>query len=470
MSLLTTLRSAAGSLSTFEQAINTIQSNVTNASVPNYTAQTPALAGTLYGVTIQGNVDARNAYAEQAVWDAGQNLGFATAQSDNLTLIQSHFDVSGESGVPGALSKLYSAFSAWSTNPSDTTARNQVLVSAQNVASAFNQAHASLQESSQQIDSQISNTVGQINAISARVVEINQQIQNHGGTNPSLQADLYGNLEALSQYSAVAVHIEDNGTATVLLNGQVPLVVGVTASPLKLDYPSDAAATFPTAPRSARITINNGQDVTSAAAAGGQLAGLLQVRNTTIPSLIGDQFQTGSLNQLAQGIADRVNTILTSGQVSAGPPAVSGSPLFSYDASSPTAIASSLAVDTTVAPADLAAIQPGPPVVANGIANQLAGLANSSDPANQISGSSYTDFYSRLVSDIGSQAAAATAAKTTQTDQLTQAENLRSETSGISLNEQAALLMQYQQAYQASSQLITVVNSLTGYLMNMIQS
>ena len=470
MSLLTTLRSAAGSLSTFEQAINTIQSNVTNASVPNYTAQTPALASTLYGVTIKGNVDARNAYAERAVWDAGQNLGFATAQSDNLTLIQSHFDVSGESGVPGALSKLYSAFSAWSTNPSDTTARNQVLVSAQKAAQAFNQAHTSLQQSSQQLDTQISSTVGQINAISARIVEINRQIQDHGGTNPSLQADLYGQLQALSQYSSVAVHMEDNGTATVLLNAQVPLVVGVTASPLKIDYPADPSAAYPTGPRGARITVNNGQDVTSAAGAGGQLAGLMELRNKTIPSLIGDQFQQGSLNQLAQGVADRMNNILTSGQVSAGPPAVYGSPLFTYDASSPTAIASSLAIDTTIAPADLATIQPGPPVVANGIANQLAGLANSSDPADQINGSSYIDFYSRLVSEVGSQASAAAAGKTTLTDQLTQAETLRSNISGISLNEQAALLMQYQQAYQASSQLITVVNSLTGYLMNMVQS
>ena len=107
--------------------------------------------------------------------------------------------------------------------------------------------------------------------------------------------------------------------------------------------------------------------------------------------------------------------------------------------------------------------------MANGIPNQLAGLANSSNPLDQISGSNYVDFYSRLVAKVGGEAAVASTNQTNQTDQVTQAENLRSQTSGISLNEQATLLLQYQQAYQATTQFISVVNGLTGYLMNMIQ-
>ena len=456
MSLLTTIRSAAESLSTFEQAISTIQSNVTNASVPNYTAQTPALASSWAGVTVKGNVDARDAYSERAVWDANQNLGNASAQANNLTLIQAQFDVTGQAGIPGALSQLYSSFSAWSTNASDPTARNQVLVAAQQLAQSFNKASATLQQSSQQLDSQISNTVDSINSLSSGIAGINQQIQNNGGSNPAMQADLYDKLQSLSQYAAVSVHIEQNGTATVLLNGQVPLVVGAKASPLKVGYPGAASPTYPTAPRSVQITANNGQDVTTSAMQGGQLAGLIQVRNSTIPSILGDQTQQGSLNQLAQAVADRVNNLLTNGQVSAGPPAVAGTALFTYDATSPTGVASSLAINSAITPSDLAAIQPGPPPVANGVANQLAGLADSSDPADQINGSTYTDFYSRITSNVGSLAASAQSNKTILTDQFTQAENLRSDISGISLNEQAALLMQYQQAYQASSQLISV--------------
>ena len=283
MSLLTSIQSAGNSLSAFEQAINTIQSNVSNASVANYTAQSPALASTLAGVTYQGSVDARSIYAERAVWDAHQSLGMATSQSDNLTLIQAQFDVSGNGGVPGALSKLYSAFSAWSTSPTDTTARNQVLVAAQQVAQAFNNTSNSLQGSARQIESQIGNTIDQINSSASQVAAINQQIQNAGGSNPSLQANLYNQLQSLSQYANIAVHVESNGTATVLLNGQVPLVVGGSASPLRANYPSVSPSTFPTGSPDVQITINGGQDVTAAASSGGELAGLIQV--ATPPSL-----------------------------------------------------------------------------------------------------------------------------------------------------------------------------------------
>ena len=56
------------------------------------------------------------------------------------------------------------------------------------------------------------------------------------------------------------------------------------------------------------------QDITSMAANGtGQLGALVQFRNTTLPSVIGDNKQPGSLNQLAKALADRFNALLTSG-------------------------------------------------------------------------------------------------------------------------------------------------------------
>ena len=89
---------------------------------------------------------------------------------------------------------------------------------------------------------------------------------------------------------------------------------------------------------------SSGQNVT-AQAQGGQLGGLLQITNSVIPSLTGDSSQQGSLNELAQGIADTVNNLLSGGQTSSGAPGV---PLFSYNASSPTAAASTLAISSGI--------------------------------------------------------------------------------------------------------------------------
>jgi flagellar hook-associated protein 1 FlgK len=185
----------------------------------------------------------------------------------------------------------------------------------------------------------------------------------------------------------------------------------------------------------------------------------LTFRNQTIPSVIGNEQQQGSLNQLAQGIADRVNSILTSGQVSAGPPTVPGSPLFAYSNANPTQVAGSLSLDPNISASSLAAIAVGPPAVANGTASQLASLSNSQNAADQINGLNYTAFYSSIASGIGQSESAASAAQQTNSQLLTQAQNMRAQVSGVSLNQQASLIMEYQQSYQAAAQVISTVNT-----------
>ena len=43
----------------------------------------------------------------------------------------------------------------------------------------------------------------------------------------------------------------------------------------------------------------------------GQLGSLLNLRNTVLPAYIGDAYQSGSINTLAQQFADTVNGMLT---------------------------------------------------------------------------------------------------------------------------------------------------------------
>jgi flagellar hook-associated protein 1 FlgK len=161
--------------------------------------------------------------------------------------------------------------------------------------------------------------------------------------------------------------------------------------------------------------------------------------------------------------------LLTGGQVSAGQPPVSGTPLFIYIAGAPTAVASTLAVNPAIGAANLAAIDPATGA-ANGIASTLATLATSQNPAYQINGLSYTDFYSSIASGIGTQAASASSAQATQSQVLTQAQNVRAQVSGVSLNDQAATLLEYQESYQASAQVISTIDRITQSLLTMFQN
>ncbi len=475
-SLFAALHTASDALDVVEQAMSVTQNNVSNASTPGYVTQTLKIAADTFnpsgnvwgGVHSEGFESSRNQYAEQAVWNQNQLLGAAAKQTSSLSSLQSNFDVSGQTGIPAALSSLYSAFSAWGNSPTDSNQQQQVITAAQGLAQAFNQTASNIQQISTQTDQQLQSTVSQINQLSSQIASINGQIRNGNQTDAGLQANLYNTIEQLSNLADVNVQNQSDGTVTVLMNGQIPLVLGTNQMQIQVTDLGSAGASAG-APPTAHIMSASGQDVTSIVS-GGQIAALLQFRNVTLPSVTGDGTQQGSLNQLAQAIADRVNSLLTSGQSSSGPPAVSGVPLFTYNAATPTGVAATLAVNPTITGSQLAPIDPGPPSVANGIATQLAQLSNPQSAASMVSGMSYTDYYSGIASGIGQQQAGASAAQQSQTELLAQAQTMRDQVSGVSLNEQAANLVQFQQSYEAAAQLISVINTTSQYLMTTMQS
>ena len=474
-SLFAALGTATNALDVLEKAIGVVQNNVANANTPGYVTQTPTFiarpfdpAGNVWGGVESGAVQsARNTYAERAVWSANQHAGSATQQATSLGALQSVFDVSGTSGIPGALSQLSAAFSSWSANPTDATARQQVLTTAQNLSQSFHQTATSIATIRSDTDQQLASTVSQINQYAAQIATINGQIRKGSGADAGLDSQLYNTIEQLSSLAPVTVRTESDGTATVLLGGQSPLVIGQNASPLRVAYPAaGSGAAYPGATPNAQLLSADGHDVTTLAS-DGKLGGLIAFRNTTLPAVLGNGQQQGSLNQLAQGFADRVNGLLTGGEPSAGPPPVPGVALFTYSSASGTTAAATLGIDASVTAAQLAAATS---TSANGTASVLAGLTNSHNAADQISGLNYTDFYSNIASQIGQQAAGASSTSAAETQILTQAQNLRAQVSGVSLNDQAASLMQFQQGYQAAAQMITVINNITQSLLAMMQS
>src|SRR5690349_7509556 len=155
--------------------------------------------------------------------------------------------------------------------------------------------------------------------------------------------------------------------------------------------PKDPPPAYPGAPASMHVYGSDGSDIT-VQTTGGQLGALLQVRNQTLASFVGDGTQPGDLNRMAKQFADRVNQVLTSGNISDGPPAVSGVPLFTYDATNDTAVAQTLAVDPSVTTDQLATIDWGPPYVSNGVPLALSQLATPLQDADKIDGISYNQF------------------------------------------------------------------------------
>ena len=481
--LFAALNSAAGAITAFENALNVSQNNISNAQTPGYVEQTATLeslpadsaTGAAGGVTSGPVVSARDIYAENSVQQAQTTLGNWEQQVSTLQGLQTSFDITGSSGIPGALNTLFSAFSTWSASPTDTTAQQAVLNAAQGVGQAFQQQANAISTTSATADSDLSNLVAQVNTISGRIQQDNIQAANGGTSDPSVQADLFNNLEQLSQIVPITSLRESDGTTTVLLDGQTPLVIGQQQYQISanLTVPQNPPPTYPSAPPNAQVLDSDGNDITSQVSSG-QIGGLLQAVNGTLAQLQGSASQQGSLNQLAQTVADTVNTILTGGNISdadptTGAPAVPGVPLFTYNAANPTGIAASLSVASGITAGQLAAIDPGPPEVDNGIPLALANLATPQTAADEINGMSYTQFYGNMAAQLGTAISTAQSNQTTSQDAVTQQQTLRQQSSGVDLNQEAIKVLQFQQSYDAATKMVSVLDQVTQDFLDAIQ-
>jgi flagellar hook-associated protein 1 len=475
--LFAALRMSADALNIFQQALTVSQNNVVNASTPGYVRQTQGLGalpfdpnhGIQGGVTTTQVQSARDVYAEQAVQRQATSLGAWEQQVTMLSPLENSFDTTGGSGIPGAFNQLIQSFATWSATPNDNSARQNVLDTAQRLVQAFNQQNATLSQAAADADTQMHGLVDQVNSLSSQFRQYNVQRANSASPDPGLDANFYNTLEQLSEIVPVTALKQADGSMTVLMAGQVPLVVGpfqysISAS---VGVPTSPPPANPWGPPSAQILDSSGNDIT-AAITEGKLGGLLQVRNGTLAALRGDAQQPGSLNRLAQAIADRVNALLTGGDTSDGPPPVSGVPLFTYDASNPATVAQTLSVDPSATPSQLAAINPGPPYVANGTALQLANLGNPQSTADEIDNVSYMQFFGNMAGMLGHKISDAKNNQALQQNLVTQARDLRQQTSGVSLNEEAIKVLEFQRAYQAASKLVTILDELTDTVVHLI--
>jgi len=471
--LLATLTTAGNALGVYEQALNVVQNNITNSSTPGYAKQSLNLealpfditSGLTGGVAARGLDSARSEYAEEEVRRQNQSLGFFEAQAQGASSIENQFDVSGTSGVPGALNQLFQSFSAWSVSPGDASARQSVIASAGNLAAQIHSTAQALARTSQNEQDQIGSTVDQVNQLASTIQQYNVLRLRQSGPDPNQDANVHAALEQLSELADVTALTQADGTVTVVLSGGAPLVVGTNQFLISTDLNVPSGAQNSQAPPTSRILDWQGTDISSQVT-GGKLGGLLDVHNRMLPSILGDGQQTGSLNQFAKSFADAVNQILQAGFVGPQAGAAAGVPLFVYDASDPTKASGSFAVNSNITADTLAPVDASGN--ANGNALQLASLASSSS-AGGINGSTFGAFFSGITTSAGQESATAQQNQQTQQQVVAQTRSLRDQISGVSLDEQAVMLMQFQRSYQAAARVLTTINSILDDTVNLIR-
>jgi flagellar hook-associated protein 1 FlgK len=452
-SLSSILSTATQSLLAQEAAISVTNNNIANVNTAGYSRETvslqeaaPTLSGSVSignGVTLTGIQSVHDELLSLRIQQQTSQQSSADAQVNALTQIQTLFPTTGTS-LSSSLSGFFTSLSALSSNPTSTADRQTVLSSAQTLVNQFNSISAGLSGPSSSLNTTVKTDVAQINQLSAQAASLNQQIvqQNATGQSSGTLQDQLGQVETqLASLTNLTVTHGTDGDSLSTGNG-TPLVLGSQSYSLKTSTGADG---------NLHVLDASGLDITSSITSG-DLGGTITVRDTNIPAL-----QT-SLDTLASQFATAFNSAQTSGYDQNGS---QGAALFSI----PTTVAGSAAAIklTTTNPTAIAASSDGSSGsngnVANLVALQTATLPSGQNATTQVSNLTYQ--IGNLTANANSQASAVALSLTSLNAQ-------QSSISGVSVDEESANLIRYQQAYEAAAKVVTTIASLFQTTLNMI--
>jgi flagellar hook-associated protein 1 len=442
-----------------QAALNVTASNVANQNTAGYTnevvsfqaADAVTLSGATYGAGVTASsVSQRDRVLEQRVQQQTQTQAQSGALQSALQQVQNIFGLSSTSTSASStqlgtdINSFFSSLSALSSNPSDTATRQSVLSAANTLAGDFNSTANQLAQVSSSLNQQVVGDVNQVNSLTTTVASLNAQI---ASISPNADA---GTLEdqrqlAIAQLSKLVgldqIATPQNGI-TLTTSGGAVLVSGSQ---------SFAVSTTQVGGNTDVLAGNPPQNVTSNLT-GGDLGGVLQARDTELPAY------SSALDSLAYGIGTQVNQQNELGVDSSGNP---GQAIFTLPASQVGAAASIQLLPTD--PGAIAAAKAGEGSAANDNATALANLST----ANVVRSQTASGFLASFLGQIGSDTAGATTSNTAQQAMLTQLTTQRDSLSGVSLDQEAANLTQYQRSYQAASQVFNIVDALMAGAINL---
>ncbi|HEY1763285.1 MAG TPA: flagellar hook-associated protein FlgK [Opitutaceae bacterium] len=461
--LFTTLANTAQALQAQSVALGITSKNIANVNNPNYARQyvvfgnkgevmTPQGEETLglQALTVQqytdpllnqqvitqlgltANDSSLQSWLQQAQASLGQNLTNASTSPSSTST------TTGDSGIAATLDNLINSFQALAAQPSDSGTRQSLIQQATTLTQTFQTVDGNLAQVQANSTSQISTDVTTANTLLSNIATINTQIAAAEANQPGSAVDLRdsreADLEQLAGIIPINVTEQSNGEDTVTTpdtSGNPVVLVQKGVAQGSLNYSAGV--------------LTGGASATALGLGAGSIQGSITASTGPIQTL------RNSLDSLADELVTAVNTAYN-------PTSAPGGDFF--DPTKTTAgtisLASGLNATTLVAGSG--------PAGDNSIAVAVAALANktfSTSSGDSIDGT-FSSYYASTVGSFGQSLATATTNLDDNQNIQTLFENQRSSISGVNMDEEMSNLVQFQQAYVASSETFNIINTLLG--------
>jgi flagellar hook-associated protein 1 FlgK len=321
MSLSSILNTASTALSNVDFQISVGNANIANASDTSYTrkvADIRSLTPTLL-LTSSSTTRVTNSFLTSTV--ISTNSDSARDQAVNA-ILQNYDQALGSTtdgnDISSRLTALQTALTNISGQGADPSSKGQFVSAASALAAGVRNLSSTVQSLRTDANTQISDTISDINTQTAKIDSLNRQIvaaQSQGQDISNLEDQRDAALQTLSGDIGVSYYVTPQNTMQVF-TGSGDLLVGDSAMPLSYAS-SSALSSGASYPGSISGIMLAGKDITTAITSG-KIAGLISLRDNTLP---GEQ---AKLDSLAKGLITAANTASNAGSAYPPPATLTG--------------------------------------------------------------------------------------------------------------------------------------------------
>ena len=449
--------------------------NISNANTEGYSRQrvdqvsnrpirkSGLIIGT--GTDVRGIHRIEHAQMERKIHDSISDHSFHDEGYTQLNQIQEVFNELDAEGINQVIGNFFNSFRQLANEPENEAIRSIVRDNANVLVKDFRRVTETMNNTTREIDKQIVRNVDEINYNTQEIAKLNKQIatlEASGDETGDLrdQRDLF--LRDLSKYFKLNTYTDNRGSFVVNAEGVGSLVTagqtleliakGVVKEKSSNNMPGSIEVYFKAKPN-ARITHKFRS---------GKIGSLINVRNKTLVEM------KGRMDKLAYGLVNQVNEIHRKGYSANRNISTPGGEGINFFNDVDNIEDASLNINlSTKIQEDLANImsasKPNSPGD-NSVAIKISQLQfkKSMDDGK----STMEEYFLQNVGSIGVQTGKAEIEREQANGILNQSKAIKDRITGVSLDEEAANLVKYQHAYQASAKVIQAAEEMFRTIIN----
>lgn len=443
-------------------AMTTTGHNIANVNSEGYSRQTvevtagPTIpAGRLTfgtGAWTKSIERVNDEYLDKRIHTENRNFGHIEEKSNYLEQTEQIFNEANSEGMNRVTTNFFNEFRKLSGDPENEAVRASVREASKQLVDEVRRMDRSLKDVQANIDNRVDGYVRDVNALAKEVRDLNIMIQKtdaEGSAAPDLHDKRDLALKKLGGIVDISVSKDKNSRVTVTMAGHVALVAGEQLTELSvMRSPADPK----TGKKEGRLDIYVNEPVPTKFTdkiKTGRLGGLLEVRDKDITQ------SQEEIDQIAHALAEGVNSVHVQGFGKDG----GTGRLFFKNTGTVEGAAERIDLSDDVKEnlGAIAAAKDPNSASDNRIAIAISGLENA---RGLLEGTTITDKYNSIVSEMGVKTAAAKKATVFQKDVLSQLENTRESLVGVNLDEETSNLIRFQHAYAANAKVLSVADEM----------